>query len=253
MAEQRVDILLAEKQLVRSRTEAQKLIADGRVSVVLSGVAKTVAKPSEKFQPDSEFVLSFGEEQKYASRAGLKLAHALAHFKVNVSDTIALDVGQSTGGFSDCLLQQGCRHVIGIEVGHSQLVAHLRSDARITCLEGYNARNLQLSDLPAEAQSGIDLVVMDVSFISQHLILPKIPAVLKPKGTLVSLVKPQFEVGQQGLGKKGVVTDQTLYAAVEAKIRRHLEELGLACRGYIASPILGGDGNHEFLLLAQKM
>ncbi|WP_339074717.1 TlyA family RNA methyltransferase [Teredinibacter turnerae] len=251
MSTSRSDTLLAKAGLVRSRTEAQKLIAAGKVKVLLGTVATLVRKPSEKYPDDSEFLVEASDEQRFVSRAGLKLEHALEEHQIDMSGMLALDVGQSTGGFTDCLLQRGAAHVVGLEVGREQLVPALRADARVTCIESFNARHLALADLPEFAQSGFQITVMDVSFISQHLILPRLPAVLKPGGWLVSLVKPQFEVGREGLGKNGIVTDDTLYPQVQKKLESHCNELGFDVCAYFPSPIEGGDGNREFLLVAR--
>jgi len=250
----RVDILLAEQGLARSRTEAQHLIAAGRVSVSLvEGRWQPVSKASERFDADVSFQVETGAEQAYVSRAGLKLEQALTNLSLEWNQCIALDIGQSTGGFTDCLLQRGVKQVVGVDVGRDQLVPGLRSDARVTVLENYNARELSLADFPSWCTAGFDLVVMDVSFISQHLILPKIPPVMKPGAYLISLVKPQFEVGKAAVGKGGIVRDAAAYARVKTEICSHFETLGLRLRSYFESPVKGGDGNREFLAVGQKI
>lgn len=168
-----------------------------------------------------------------------------------------LDVGQSTGGFTDCALAFGARHVIGIEVGHGQLDPELRGDPRVTCLEGLNARAMhdepRLHDaLAAQSAAAPDIVVMDVSFISQTLILPQIAQLLRPGGELLSLVKPQFEVGPGGINSRGIVSDPARYGEVEATVRACCAEHGLDVRHWQESPLAGGDGNREFLLHAVK-
>ncbi|WP_185233668.1 TlyA family RNA methyltransferase [Teredinibacter franksiae] len=247
----RIDVLLVDNQLVKSRTEAQKLIAANLVDVREMGVWRRVLKSSEKFEASTLFKVAFSQEQKYVSRAGLKLEAALNHVQLSPEGAIALDIGQSTGGFTDCLLQQGAAQVVGIEVGRAQIASSLLSDNRVVTLEQYNARNLTLEDMPAMARQGFDIAVMDVSFISQHHILPRIPAVLKPGGHLLSLVKPQFEVGKDFVGKNGIVRDKASFQRVEQRIHEHLTELGFTVLAYLQSPIKGGDGNHEFLVAAQ--
>lgn len=246
----RIDLLLVQQQLARSRTEAQKLVARGQVRVRVSGVLVPAKKASEKFPEDSECEVDFDVEQ-FVSRAGVKLQHALNCAQVDLNDGLALDIGQSTGGFTDCLLRAGVQHVVGIDVGREQLVPELRNNARVTCVEGYNARILSLETLPPIARGGFDIAVMDVSFISQTLILPRIPEVLKPGGWLVSLVKPQFEVGREGIGKKGIVRDERLYPKVQRTLTDMCQTLNLAVSGYFESPVRGGDGNREFLLVGR--
>ncbi|WP_075187118.1 TlyA family RNA methyltransferase [Teredinibacter haidensis] len=248
----RVDLVLVEKAQAKSRTEAQKLIAGGLVSINEAGKWRLVRKPSEKLSDSVELNVEYSPEQQFASRAGLKLEAALEQHSLSVEGLIALDVGQSTGGFTDCLLQRGAAHVVGVEVGHSQLVAHLRSDKRVTAIEQCNARYLGSEDMPPIAANGFDLVVMDVSFISQHLILPNLPVLMKPGAVLVSLVKPQFEVGREAIGKNGIVRDEACYKTVKEAILRRLQALGLQQLAYIDSPIKGGDGNREFLVIAKK-
>lgn len=252
MNEQRLDLLLVARGCARSRTEAKKLVEAGCVQVVANGIEQTLRKVSARVADDVELRITALAEQRYVSRAGLKLEAAITEYQVPVTDALALDVGQSTGGFTDCLLQHGAACVIGVDVGHDQLAESVRSDARVICVEGYNARQLLLSDLPEPAAEGVDLVVMDVSFISQHLILPQLPSLLKPGGWLVSLVKPQFEAGKAALGKNGIVKDEKCYEIVEARIRNHLTELGFSILGYRESPVTGGDGNREFLVAAVK-
>ncbi|SMF24815.1 23S rRNA (cytidine1920-2'-O)/16S rRNA (cytidine1409-2'-O)-methyltransferase [Alteromonadaceae bacterium Bs31] len=248
----RIDVLLAEKSLARSRSEAQKLIAAAAVEVRELGGWRAVSKASEKFAEHSEFKVAAIEEQKYVSRAGLKLEAVLASQDLSLEGKLALDIGQSTGGFTDCLLKHGVAHVVGVEVGSGQLAPSLLGDPRITTFENYNARKLSLADLRPVSQNGFDIVVMDVSFISQHLILPSVPNTMKTGAWLVSLVKPQFEAGKAAVGKHGLVSDPAVYRRIEGEIREHLEALGFIIRSYAESPIRGGDGNREFVLLAQK-
>jgi 23S rRNA (cytidine1920-2'-O)/16S rRNA (cytidine1409-2'-O)-methyltransferase len=186
---------------------------------------------------------------RYVSRGGLKLAGALAHTGLEVAGWVCLDVGQSTGGFTDCLLQAGAARVVGVDVGHGQLHPRLRGDPRVLCLEGVNARGLGPADLGnARPAGGFDLIVADASFISLTLLLPRFPALLRPGGQVLALVKPQFEVGPEGVGKGGLVRDPALYAGVEEKLRAACGYCGLRVRDWFDSPIAGGDGNREFFL-----
>ncbi len=247
----RLDQLLVSQGLARSRAQSQKLISAGFVSVNIAGKWQTITKPAAKFVSETECRVSDNDHSQYVSRAGLKLAGALRHTGVDVSGCCALDIGQSTGGFTDCLLQHGAEHVIGVDVGHSQLVADLRDHPRVCSVEKCNARELSPSLLQEQAGvSTFDLIVMDVSFISQSLIWPRLPALLAANGRVVSLVKPQFEVGPEGVGKGGLVRDASLYGEVERRLRCELQTLGLSVDDFFPSPILGGDGNREFFLLA---
>ncbi len=252
MPPQRLDSLLVQKNLATSRTQAQKMIAAGQVEAFSSGQWITPTKPSQKFDEAIELKVTPGEEQKYVSRAGLKLEGALQTVQIDVTNSTVLDIGQSTGGFTDCLLKQGAGLVVGIDVGHDQLSPTLKQDERVVCLEGINARDLPTDQLLSHSPRGFDLVVMDVSFISQTLILPGIPSLLRPGGRLVSLVKPQFEVGRDGIGKGGLVRDAALYPQVRHKICEQVSSLGLRVENYLDSVIEGGDGNREFFLVAGK-
>ncbi|WP_020683397.1 TlyA family RNA methyltransferase [Marinobacterium rhizophilum] len=251
---QRIDMILVTRALASSRTHAQRLIRDGRVQAHLNNAWQCIAKPGLKLDPDTELRVSADPQDRFVSRGALKLLGALEQLQLDPTGMVAIDVGQSTGGFTDCLLQHGAAAVVGIEVGHDQLDARLRADPRVTCLEGVNARALDpLQLLPLSRDSaGFDLAVMDVSFISQTKILPSLVPLIRAGGRLISLVKPQFEVGRSGIGKGGIVRDESLYTEVEATIRRHCESLGLCIQHYMPSPITGGDGNREFLLIGVK-
>lgn len=249
---QRADILLVEQSLANSRTQAQRMIAAAQVQWRECGIWRTLEKSSEKLPADTEFRVAAGPEQRYVSRGGLKLQKALAVFGIDPAARVALDVGQSTGGFTDCLLQHGAARVIGVDVGRDQLAQRLREDARVICLEGINARRLPADQLKAYAPDGFDLAVMDVSFISQTLVLPSLAPLLANGGVMVSLVKPQFEVGKAGIGKGGLVRDASLYPEVEAKLRSACAALQLKVLGYCDSPITGSDGNREFLICAVR-
>lgn len=249
---QRLDLLLVERGLADTRTRAQRLIKEGRVEAEL-GQWQRLDKPSFKLSPDTPLRVEQSEQDRFVSRGALKLLHALTALQPSLSGITALDVGQSTGGFTDCLLQQGVAKVVGIEVGHDQLHPRLRQDTRVICHEGYNARALEptLRDHTPDS-AGFDLAVMDVSFISQTLILPSLAPLLRPDGLLITLVKPQFEAGPAHIGKGGLVRDTTVYALVREKIEACCRDNGLTPLWWDESPITGGDGNHEFLLAAQR-
>ncbi len=246
----RLDLHMVEKGLVSSRTRAQDLIKDG--SVLVDG--KTISSPSHSVGDEVKIEIRETELTRFVSRGGLKLEGALQKIQKSIDGLDVLDVGISTGGFTDCLLQKGARHVTGVDVGHDQLHASLKSEARLTCIEGINAREL---DQNPQVQSkkpkdGWPFAVVDVSFISLTLVLPSIQKVLSPNGSILALVKPQFEVGPEGLGKGGIVKDETQYAKIEEKIRRTSLELKLDVRDYFDSPIEGKDGNREFFAWIQN-
>lgn len=243
----RADRLLVERGLAPSRTAAQRLIESGRVS----SPHGLVRKASETFPGNIVLTVAADATDCHVSRGGLKLAGALQASGLDASGWTCLDVGQSTGGFSDCLLQAGAARVVGVDVGHGQLHPRLQGEPRLLALEGINCRHLCRNDLgmacPAD---GFDLIVADVSFISLALILPQLPALLAPAGQLLLLVKPQFELGPAALGKGGIVRDPARYAEVEARFRQLAADLHLNVAGWFDSPITGGDGNHEFFLWA---
>ncbi|WP_157651287.1 TlyA family RNA methyltransferase [Dechloromonas denitrificans] len=245
----RVDQLLVEAGLATSRTAAQRMIAAGRVS--WSG--GLIKKPALDLAPETTLTVAVDPEDRFVSRGGLKLAGALAETGITVTGKHCLDVGQSTGGFSDCLLQAGARHVVGVDVGHGQLHRQLFGEPRLTAIEGINCRTLSAADLgPAYPAEGFGLIVGDVSFISMTLILPQLPALLANDGDLLLLVKPQFEVGSANIGKGGIVRDPALYGEVENKLRQCAANLGLQVRAWLDSPITGGDGNREFFIWLNK-
>ena len=192
-------------------------------------------------------------EDRFVSRGGLKLAGALAETGLSADGKHCLDVGQSTGGFTDCLLQAGASHVVGVDVGHGQLHSRLTNDSRVTALEGINCRALSPADLgEAMPQGGFALIVGDVSFISMTLILPQLPALLAADGDLLLLIKPQFEVGPANIGKGGIVRDPALYAGVERKFFDLAQHFRLTVKAWLNSPITGGDGNREFFIWLKK-
>lgn len=249
----RVDQLLVERGLAASRTAAQRLIAAGRVSWRSSHGETVVRKASEAVPDSAELLVAHDDADRFVSRGGMKLAGALARTGLGVRGMLCLDVGQSTGGFSDCLLQACAAKVVGVEVGHDQLHARLRDDERCVTLEGINARTLDAAQLGAHMPAeGFDLVVCDASFISLTLLLPCWPALLRTGGHVLALVKPQFEVGPQGVGRGGIVRDASLYPQVEERIRECCPRYGLRVLDYFESPITGSDGNHEFFVFAKR-
>ena len=247
----RLDRLLVERGLASSRERAQALILAGRVLVDQQKVEKAGAAI-----PSDAVIRVLGNDLPYVSRGGLKLAAALAHWQIDVHERICMDVGASTGGFTDCLLQNGALQVIAIDTGYGQLDLKLRSDPRVRLLEKTNARYLtpaQLSpgDMPREP---IELVAMDVSFISATLVLPAVIECVKASGPtqfdLIVLVKPQFEVGRERVGKGGIVRDPEVQQSAVRKLYYAVQQLGGTQIESIESPILGGEGNREFLLHA---
>ena len=250
----RADTLLVQRGLAASRTQAQRLIGEGRVLVD----GKAIAKPSLELPADALLTVVEDESDRYVSRGGLKLAGALAHTGLAVTGRTCLDIGQSTGGFTDCLLQAGATQVVGVDVGHGQLHAKLKNDARVTALEGINCRALSAADLgDAMPTGGFDLIVGDVSFISMTLVLPQLPALLAADGDLLLLIKPQFEVGPHHIGKGGIVRDRSLYREVEGRFLDLARQLDLTAKAWLDSPITGGgvgniEGNREFFIWLKK-
>lgn len=243
----RADQLLVERGLAATRSQAQRLIASG---VRWRGARgwQSVAKNGDELPPQAEIELLDDAETRYVSRGGLKLEGALVASGVDVRGRKCLDVGQSTGGFTDCLLAHGAARVTGVDVGHGQLHDKLRHDARVVAIEKLNARDLAAQQVGAD----FDVAVGDLSFISLTLVLPAIVPLLKSGGELLMLVKPQFELQPSQIGKGGIVADPALYAVVEQRIRDACAQLGLQVRGWHASAITGGDGNREFFIHAAK-
>ena len=245
MKHERIDKLLVERGLAATRTKAQALIMAGVVLID----EQRASKPSDTVAPDAEIRIKGGDDpaSRYVGRGGLKLETALREFAVDVNGLNCLDVGASTGGFTDCLLQHGAKSVIALDVGHNQIDWRLRTDDRVEVREGVNARYLKPEDFPA----GFDLIVMDVSFISATKVLPAIVPLLKTTAQLITLIKPQFEVGRGEVGKGGIVRDPQKHARVIEEVNAAAQQLGLEVRGVIESPIQGADGNVEFLALYQ--
>ena len=247
----RIDQLLVERGLAASRSQAQRLIAGGVQWQQPDGTWRAIVKNRDEVPEGAPLALLDDAESRYVSRGGLKLEGALKATGVKVSGLRCLDVGQSTGGFTDCLLQQGAAEVVGIDVGHAQVHSRIREDERVLCIEGVNARELEPGDerVP-DALAGFDVVVGDVSFISLTLVLPGVVHLLKPEGQLLMLVKPQFELQPGQVGKGGIVKDESLYAFVENRVCTALADLGLRVTAWFSSPIEGGDGNREFFVHA---
>jgi len=240
----RADALLVQRGLAPSRTAAQRLIESGRVSCD----GATVQKPAQLFPGDAQLVVAPAPDLDYVSRGGIKLAGALLHAGVDVRGRDCLDIGQSTGGFTDCLLKHGAARVVGIDVGHGQLHPAIAADPRVESHEGINARALEKSAL---AGRRFDFITADVSFISLALILPQLPPLLTQLGDLLLLVKPQFEVGPENVGKGGIVTDAALYPHVRDRLTACCAAHHLSVVAWFDSPITGADGNREFFLHAR--
>lgn len=244
----RLDKLLLAQGVTTSRERAQALILAGKVLVDGQKIEKAGAGVE-----DSAEIRLLGEDLKYVSRGGLKLEEALKRWQIEVTNRICLDVGTSTGGFTDCLLQHGAARVIAVDTGHGQIDFRLRQDARVRLLEKTNARYLT----PQQVGEAVDLIVMDVSFISATLVLPAViaaafPPPLERRGRqIVVLVKPQFEAGREQVGKGGIVRDPAVQLAAVERVRQALLTLGCAHTEVVDSPILGGEGNREFLLFGR--
>ncbi len=237
-ARRRLDQLVVERGLAATRAEAARLVLAGRVLVA----GRVADKPGQAVRPDLPLVLREGP--RYVSRGGDKLAAALDAFGVDPRGRVCLDVGASTGGFTDCLLQRGARRVFAVDVGRGQLGPRLRADPRVTVLEGVNARYLD----PAQLDARPSLATVDVSFISLEQVLPAVAACLEPGGEILALVKPQFEVGRGQVGKGGVVRDPRCHREVLLRVAAFAAARGLAPRGVVPSPLRGPRGNREFFL-----
>jgi 23S rRNA (cytidine1920-2'-O)/16S rRNA (cytidine1409-2'-O)-methyltransferase len=236
----RLDLVLVERGLTPSRERARALVMAGSVAVD----GRIVDKPGAATPADSRIEIK-GEHLPYVSRGGLKLAGALSAFALQVSGWICLDVGASTGGFTDCLLQHGAVRVYAVDVGYGQLAWSLRQDPRVVVIERTNIRRMP----PDKVPEAVDLVVIDVSFISLKMVVPAVVRFLRPGGRLLPLIKPQFEVGRGQVGKGGVVRDAQQHAGVIAELAVFFRSLGLGCSEAVPSPIGGPKGNQEFFML----
>ena len=250
----RADQLLVERGLAASRSQAQRLIAGGVQWRLAPGEWKPVNKNGDELRETVELQLLNTAEARYVSRGGLKLEGALQHCGLQVAGLRCLDVGQSSGGFTDCLLQAGAAQVVGVDVGQGQLAPSLQAHPRVVCIEKCNARELTAEQLlqrgGPSAQAPFGLVVGDLSFISQTLVWPALVPLLAPGGHMLMLVKPQFELQPEHIGKGGLVKDANLYDVVQARIQDTCQSLGLQCKDYFESAITGGDGNREFFVWA---
>lgn len=239
MAKERLDKIMVERGLAESRTRAQALILAGQVVVR----EQRADKPGLMIDPSADVRIK-GETLRYVSRGGLKLEAALGEFKINPEGKTCLDVGASTGGFTDCLLQHGAARVWAVDVGHNQLAWKIRQDPRVVAIEGFNARNIAPDQFPAL----FDLATIDVIFISLKLILPPVKLCIKDTADIIALIKPQFEVGRGEVGRGGIVKDAAKHRRVLTEIKQAAESLDLRVAGLIPSPILGAEGNREFLI-----
>ncbi|RPJ72217.1 MAG: TlyA family RNA methyltransferase [Acidobacteria bacterium] len=236
---QRLDVLVVERGLAPSRDRARALVIAGQVAVN----GQVVSKAGTGIAADATIVL-LQPDHPYVGRGGLKLAHALDTFKIVVEGREALDIGASTGGFTDVLLRRGALRVVALDVGHGQLDWRLRHDPRVVVIEGQNARYLESAHVPGP----VDLVVIDVSFISLAQILPRVPPLLRRPADVIALVKPQFEAGRGEVGRKGIVRDPAVHDRVIEQVTEAAAAVGLARAGLTPSPITGSEGNKEFLL-----
>ena len=238
-SKQRIDTLLVKRGLAETRTRARALLMAGRVTAD----GRPVDKAGAMVEKGATVEIKAGPQ--YVGRGGIKLAHALQEFAVSASGATALDVGASTGGFTDCLLQHGARRVYALDVGYGQLDQRLRQDHRVVVMERMNAR------YPFQLTEPVELATVDVSFISLRLVLPTVAERVRPGGRIIALVKPQFEAERSQVGKKGVIRDPKVHAAVLSRIINWAISSGLRLRGLTPSPILGDEGNREFFLLLE--
>ena len=243
MEKKRADVILHEKGLVESREKGKRIIMEG--SVFIGDVR--VDKPGEKYGMDVDIQIR-SNPLKYVSRGGLKLEKAMEVFDLDLKDTICMDMGASTGGFTDCMLQSGASKVYSVDVGYGQLDWKLRSDPRVVVHERTNIRHMDVETIPDR----MDFISIDVSFISLKLILPVAHRILKDQGSLVALVKPQFEAGREKVGKKGIVREKSTHREVVENVLEFSRDIGFYPHGLAFSPITGTTGNIEFLLLLKK-
>jgi 23S rRNA (cytidine1920-2'-O)/16S rRNA (cytidine1409-2'-O)-methyltransferase len=237
----RLDRLILERGFVESREKGQALILSGQVLANDRKIDKAGA-----LVPEDAKIRILGEQMPYVSRGGLKLEAALREFKIDVTGKTAMDVGASTGGFTDCLLQRGAGKVYAVDVGYGQMAWKLRQDPRVVVIERVNIRDMA----PSLAPEQVDIAVIDVSFISLEKVIPSVQRFLKPGAAVVALIKPQFEVGREQVGKGGIVRDEAAREAAKERITAFVQEQGFDVRGVIPSPITGQDGNVEYLIHA---
>ena len=245
MAKERVDVLAYRQGLFETREQAKRGVMAGLVVALANG--ERFDKPGEKIDDGTELKLK-GEKLKYVSRGGLKLEKALQVFGLSVADRVALDIGASTGGFTDVMLQNGAKLVYAVDVGTNQLAWKLRQDERVISMEQFNFRYAE----PADFDSRPSFASIDVSFISLSLILPALYQILEESGQVVALIKPQFEAGREQIGKKGIIKDKKVHLAVLETVTAFMLEAGFSVKGLDFSPIQGGHGNVEFLAFLEK-
>lgn len=239
----RLDKILVDRGIAPSRERAQALIMEGRVFV--AGIA--VTKAGSMVNADANIELK-GEDMPYVSRGGIKLEAAIKHFNISLKNKIAMDVGSSTGGFTDCMLQHGAKKIYCIDVGYGQLAWKLRQDVRVALIERTNIRYLEREKIP----DAVDIATIDVSFISLLKVAPKVLQFLKEDGEIIALIKPQFEVGKGEVGRGGIVKDEAKRLKTVKNINENLEGLGLETVGVIQSPIAGQKGNIEYLIYMKR-
>ncbi len=239
----RIDKLIFERGIAKSREAAKQMLISGNIKVD----GRQITKPSLDVSEDAQIEV-VGETLKYVSRGGLKLEGALDYFKFDVAGLDCVDIGASTGGFTDCLLMRGAKAVRAVDVGRSQLDKKLIDDRRVTLYEGMNARYMT----PADIGGKCDLAVCDVSFISLTLIMGAVRGILSEDGSFIALIKPQFEAGKSGVGKNGIVKDKTVHEQVILKVIEFGDTVGLRCADLVKSSIEGGDGNTEYLAFFNK-
>ena len=249
----RLDALLVARGLAATRERARALILAGQVRVDTPASKAGTPLKAGTMVPDDAAVVLAVPDHPYVGRGGLKLAHALDVFAIDPRGRVALDVGASTGGFTDVLLQRGAARVVALDVGHGQLAWSLRTDPRVVVIEKVNARTLTADQLGPDAPHVFDLVTADVSFISLRLVLPALVPLLAPDGRLVALVKPQFEAGRDDVGAGGIVRDAAVHERVVAEVVAEAARLGLVHRGTTPSPIAGAEGNREFLAAFDRL
>ena len=250
----RLDLYLVENKLASSRTQAQDFISQGYVLVVSGDQKKIIDKSNYIVKSTDQVIVEANELQKYVSRGGLKLERALLKIGLNVTDKLALDVGQSTGGFTDCLLKLGARQVVGVDVGHGQLHANLKGDSRIVSFENLNVKDLSVNaGFVKEVPIGkFDIVVADLSFISLTKVIPSISNFLSDGAEYLFLVKPQFECGPENLDKNGLVKNAKVYKIVEADVRKSVMQYFKNVEAYFPCEVVGKDGNQEFFIYGHK-
>jgi 23S rRNA (cytidine1920-2'-O)/16S rRNA (cytidine1409-2'-O)-methyltransferase len=239
----RLDVALVERGIFPTRQQAQAAIMAGEVSIA----DRVAAKASDLIRENEEIRVAIRD--RYVGRGGIKLEGAIGHFGISCQGKTCLDVGASTGGFTDCLLQHGARKVFAIDVGHGQLAWKIREDPRVVTLEKINARNLSRQEIP----DPVEICVIDVSFISLTLILPNAYELLTPSGVILALIKPQFELAREDVGRGGIVRSSALHLKAQGKIIAFSENIGAQSLGIFPSTITGADGNQEFFICLRKL